>query len=266
MKSATALLAGLAVVGKAETATLRTKGFYGNTLSQMQVDYNAGESFMASVDLGVSTDTLKMLELEVGTYGVNKCTFMMRPQGKNGKEEKRAPIPVGHFDDTCAWPNVSYVSRQPTVYKLNVENIWQFYSDVHLYLECEVMDVTLAKSLSSLGCDLNKDDTVQNNQLENIYDNFEFSDVVLTDKVWTMNLAIVYLSNLADIFLGGLNPLLDVVIKGSNAAVYKGNMIRLAQSSGWLPLHEDMLMGKKHKKEFTQDDIDSFVDMSIKVG
>jgi len=136
------------------------------------------------------------------------------------------PVTVGTFKDNCDWPNVLVESKQ-TTYKLNVENIWQFYSDVHLYLECETMDVTLAKSTSSLGCTLGEDNTTQNNQLENIYTAFDFERVIWTEKAWFMDLAAVAVFNFADIFLGGLNPLSDLFLKAGNFCIYEKNMVRM---------------------------------------
>jgi hypothetical protein len=265
MRSSAALLSALVVVGNAQTATFRSKDFFGNTLSETTTDYTPGEKFMATIDLGVSNWELKELELETGSYGLNQCTFMMKPQGKNKKEKKQMPVPVGMFKDNCDWPNVIVESKQ-TTYKLNVENIWQFYSDVHLYLECDTMDVTLSRATSDIGCTLGKDDTAQNNQLENIYTAFNFEDVLWTEKAWMMDLVAVYVFNFADIFLGGLNPLSDLIIKAGNYCVYEKNMVRMMQAAGWIPLHENMLMGSKHEKAPTQEDMDMYVEHFIMFG
>jgi hypothetical protein len=263
-----AAFASLATIGYAQTATLSTIDVFGKTISSQSVEYEAGSTFTTMVDLGVATWGLRELRLNTGAYSVNECRFLMKPMTKDHKHEKMAaePIEVGHFHDFCEWPNaISDDKFAATELILNTENIPQFYNDVHLWVQCDSQDVTMKAQAKTLPCAINKPETVENNQIENWTKSFYFTPLFENEKTFSMESTAIYLFNLADIFLGGLNPALDVVLKAGNLCVYKKSALKLFQANGIVPF-KPMLMNHEAGHEVSQEEIMMMVHGVIKFG
>jgi hypothetical protein len=77
MKYSTPILASLATVGMANTATLISKDEYGNVLTSDTVTFDVGQSFSAGVDLSVDHWGPHSIELSSDTYGVKHCDLYM---------------------------------------------------------------------------------------------------------------------------------------------------------------------------------------------
>jgi len=186
-----ATLASLAVVGHAQTATFTSKDFFGNTLTTMEVEYTAGERFIGEFDLSISPFNLKEIQLSSGTYGVDECTWLMHKESKKDKKHNQKKlVEVGKFKDMCDWPNFD---KSSGVFTLNVENIPQLITGDKVYLECTSQEVTLSKA--TIDCE-GKDNTAQNNQLDNPFDYFNFTPVVDSKMQFVHEAVGIYLTGL----------------------------------------------------------------------
>jgi len=233
-------LSTLAVVGYAQTATFTSKDVFGNILDQQIVEGVAGESFKATIDLGVAPKALDQLELEVSKYGVGACKFYM---GKSGKGGKHADY-IGTLEDVCNWPNVSTDGGNFTGY-LNVRNLNQFKHHATLTVKCPILDVTMSK-VPVDGCEIDKLNTVANNQLKEKV--FDFNHYFRSPRAYVKEASFIYLTQFGKIFLGGANPALDLWLDMHNWIVFKKQFKANFASAGLVAPH--MLKGGKgHRQE-----------------
>eukprot|EP00178_Gracilaria_changii_P012461 TRINITY_DN3528_c0_g1_i4.p1 TRINITY_DN3528_c0_g1~~TRINITY_DN3528_c0_g1_i4.p1 ORF type:complete len:363 (+),score=34.86 TRINITY_DN3528_c0_g1_i4:35-1090(+) len=233
-------------MGYAQTATLSSTDYFGNTIASSTADYTPGEDYMVTLDLGINTWALKEIKLSTGTYGVNNCTFMMNKCGKGGDKWE----PVGMFEDMCQWPN--FVD---TAFYLNVENIPQFKNGYELGIMCNSQDVAFKTAKKNLPCAGGLALTPQNNQLANPYTNFDFEPLYESPATWRWDTGLIYFSNFADIFLKGLNPVLDLLWVGINEAVYQESFERILMAYGYMTHGQMTMKGKKQQTAINQEDI-----------
>lgn len=226
MKYAT--LAALATVGFAQKATVKTYDYFGKVIASTEVDYTPGEWFTAEINLGIAEWSLKELTLSAGSYGVTDCEFWLPTDMKH---QQRKWVEVGHFHDMCEWPNLA---TDGTMY-LNLENIPQLRNPTTLALKCQATDVTFSRFKKELDCPQGNELTVQNNQLANPTEVFWFTPVFEDEKTFMKESVAIYLFNLADIFLRGMNPALDLLMVGGNAAVYQKSAEALLKANGVIP-------------------------------
>ena len=140
----------------------------------------------------------------------------------------------------CDWPNLDTATG---VFTLNVENIPQFITGGKVYLECTSQEVTLKKA--TIDCE-GKDNTTQNNQLDNPFDFFNFTPVVDNKVLFIHETVGIYLTSLGEIFLEGLNPLLDAALQAGNLVLYKKSAKKLFKALGVIPLTGNELESDKN--------------------
>jgi hypothetical protein len=115
-----------------------------------------------------------------------------------------------------------------------------------VYLECASQDVTLKKA--TIDCE-GKDNTAENNQLENPTKYFDFMYLFENKKMYISQAVGIYITSLGEIFLEGLNPLLDLALQVGNLAIYKKTAMNIFKAYGVLPLKGNMLKSKQEKYE-----------------
>jgi hypothetical protein len=95
----------------------------------------------------------------------------------------------------------------------------------------------LKSSLSTLSCNYNDLDTVENNQAP--YSFFYFADWYSPKKFMDGKMISTYTTQLYNVFLGGANPYLDLMMNSVALITYKRQYYRLARANGFNPGPEE---------------------------
>lgn len=226
-----ASLAAIASATTAQTVTLQSFDYFGNTLATATGSFTPGQEFSVELDLSVAEWSLRELRLQVGSYGASECKFYM-PSNTGGEKKKgHKKVEVGKFQDMCDWPNVS---AEGVMY-LNVENIPQLRNPSTLTLKCMATEITFAAVKENLPCATGKPTTVENNQLANPTEYFWFMPIYKSKGTFIHDTVGIYLFNFADIFLRGWNPALDLAMIGGNAGIYEKNAKDILKAYGVIP-------------------------------
>jgi len=116
--------------------------------------------------------------------------------------------------------------------KLNVENISQFRNPNKLLVKCETQDVTFARAPKDCAP---KPDTSANNAMANPTEAFWFNPLYDSPSLFGKTAVGIAVSNLGQIFLSGMNPLLDLVLTSINSKIYWSEAEKLFVANGVIP-------------------------------